>query len=158
MLESLQNCKLQVQLCVSAQSLHMYLSWCAAVLRRAVLAFAGVLLLALLAGAAFWAVRAVRRRVGAGAGAGGGGRAAGGASGGGRGLGLGYGGQRFRAFEDEQEHELMPRAGGGAHPNLNPYQHHHPAAARLAAAGHAGRQDIKPWRPAHCTLTPARWG
>ena len=120
MLGSLQNCKLQVQLCVSAQSLHMYLSWCAAVLRRAVLAFAGVLLLALLAGAAFWAVRAVRRRVGAGAGAGGGGRAAGGASGGGRGLGLGYGGQRFRAFEDEQEHELMPRAGGGAHPNLNP--------------------------------------
>lgn len=113
-------CELQAYTCVPAQSPQGKLSWCAAVPRRAVLAFAGVLLLALLAGAAFWAVRAVRRRVGAGAGAGGGGRVAGGASGGGRGLGLGYGGQRFRAFENEQEQELMPRAGGGAHPHPNP--------------------------------------
>ena len=88
--------------------------------RRAVLAFAGVLLLALLLGAAFWAVRAARRRGEAGAGAGGVGRAAGGSGGGGRGLGLGSGGQRFRAFEDKQEQELMPRAGGGVYPGSNP--------------------------------------
>ena len=120
MLESfagLQSASVHMRL---AQSLEGRLTFRAAVPGRAVLAFAGVLLLALLAGAAFWAVRAVRRRVGAGAGANGGGRATVGASGGGRGLGLGYGGQRFRAFEDEQEQELMPRAGGGAHPNPNP--------------------------------------
>ena len=84
-----------------------------AVARRAVLAFAGVLLLGLLVSAAFWAVRAARRRSVAGAGAGG-------VGGGGRGVGLGFSGQRFREFDDEQEQELMPRVSGGVSPNPNP--------------------------------------